>query len=99
MVGTSAIGVSLNPRKFFKVFDQGSDIDVAVISSYHFTIAWRFLRAQGHRRTHVDAKTRIAWNEHVNRFIYWGTIATDKLLGILPFGKEWLSAVNQMTRI
>jgi len=99
LVGSSAVGISLNPAKHFKRFDETSDIDVAVVSNYHFTVAWRFLRTQGHRRTHVDAKTRIAWDEHVRRFIYWGTIATDKLLGILPFGPQWLSAVTEMTRV
>lgn len=96
LVGTSAMGISLNPGKAFKSFDEKSDIDVAVVSNYHFTVAWRFLRTQGHLRTHVDAKTRTAWDEHVNRFIYWGTIATDKLLGILPFGPSWLAAVTRM---
>jgi len=97
-VGSSAIGVSLNPSKGFKPFDNSSDVDVAVVSYYHFTVSWRFLRSNGHRRTRVDARTRIAWDEHVTRFIYWGTIATDRLLGILPFGKQWLNALSTMSR-
>ena len=96
-VGSSAIGISLNSSKGFKAFDGNSDVDVAVISHYHFTVAWRFLRSNGHRRTRVDARTRTAWDEHVTRFIYWGTIATDRLLGILPFGKQWLRAIGAMT--
>lgn len=35
LVGSSAVGISLNPTKFFKTFDEGSDVDVAVISNYH----------------------------------------------------------------
>ncbi len=99
LVGSSAVGISLNPYKGFKSFDSGSDVDVGVISPYHFTVAWRFLRTQGHRRTHVDAKTRAAWNEHVTRYIYWGTIATDRLLGVLPFGRQWLGALTTMAQI
>ena len=99
LVGSSAVGMSLNPLKGFRPFDSGSDVDVGVISHYHFTVAWRFLRTQGYRRTHVDAKTRSAWDEHVKRYIYWGTIATDRLLGILPFGKHWLDALTTMARV
>jgi len=97
-VGSSAIGVSLNPSKGFRLFDSSADIDVAVVSHYHFTVSWRFLRSNGHRRMHVDARTRTAWDEHVSRFIYWGTVATDRLLGILPFGKQWLDALGTMSR-
>ncbi len=97
-VGSSALGVSLNPAKGFKVFDNQSDIDVGVISHYHFTVAWRYLRTQGHRRLAVDHKTRAAWDEHGTRLIYWGTIATDRLLGILPFGKKWLDALALMAQ-
>lgn len=96
IVGSSALGVSLNPAKGFKNFDDKSDVDVGIISHYHFTVAWRYLRTQGHRRMAVDQKTRAAWNEHVTRLIYWGTIATDRLLGILPFGKQWLDALALM---
>jgi hypothetical protein len=96
LVGSSAIGISLNPSKGFKVFDESSDVDVAVVSNYHFTVSWRYLRTNGHRRTRIDSRTRTAWDEHVTRFIYWGTIATDRLLGILPFGKQWLDALTTM---
>ena len=92
VVGSAATGASLNPSKNFKVFDEGSDVDVAVISYHHFTLAWRYLRMNAARRLSVDNRTRNAWDEHVHRYIYWGTIATDRLLGVLPFGLAWLKA-------
>ncbi len=98
IVGSAAIGTSLNPNKNFKQFDHTSDVDVAIISPYHFTTAWRYLRMNGGRRLRVDARTRIAWDEHVSRFIYWGTIATDRLLGVLPFGLQWLTALSKMAQ-
>src|SRR4051812_40471899 len=58
VVGSAAIGCSLNPTKNLKPFDVGSDVDVAVVSSYHFTVAWRYLRLNGTRRMKVDPKTR-----------------------------------------
>ena len=94
--GSAAVGCSMNPVKNLKPFDAESDVDVAVISNYHFTLAWRYLRMNGTRRLKVDAKTRIAWDDHVKRYVYWGTIATDKLLGVLPFGLEWLRATSAM---
>lgn len=97
IVGSAAMGVSLNPGKNFKLFDEDSDIDVAIVSSYHFTMSWRYLRMNGERRLNVDAKTRIAWDEHVKRYVYWGTIATDRLLGILPFGLQWLNAIGRIS--
>ena len=99
IVGSAAVGCSLNPVHNLKSFDSASDVDVAVISNYHFTVAWRYLRMNGTRRLKVDMRTRIAWDEHVNKYIYWGTIATDKLLGVLPFGLEWLKATGGMALI
>jgi hypothetical protein len=99
IVGSAAVGCSLSPVQSLKPFDSESDVDVAVISNYHFNIAWRYLRMNGMRRLKVDTRTRIAWDEHVNRYIYWGTIATDKLLGVLPFGLEWLKATGGMSLV
>jgi len=99
IVGSAAVGCSLNPVKNLKPFESGSDVDVAVISDYHFTVAWRYLRMNGARRLKVDLRTRNAWDEHVKKYIYWGTIATDKLLGVLPFGLQWLKATSGMSLI
>jgi hypothetical protein len=99
LVGSSATGFSLNPHKNFKVFDESSDVDVAVVSPHHFTVAWRYLRLNGSRRLRVDARTRNSWNEHVNKYIYWGTLATERLLGVLPFGREWLQAASHMASL
>ena len=99
IVGSAATGASLNPSKNFKPFDDSSDVDVAVVSPYHFSVGWRYLRMNGTRRLRVDTRTRIAWDEHVSRYIYWGTIATDRLLGVLPFGLEWLHAISEVAQL
>ncbi|TXN64070.1 hypothetical protein FV228_17210 [Methylobacterium sp. WL18] len=92
LVGSAAIGVSLSPYKDFKLFDKNSDVDVAVVSSYHFNLAWRYLRNNYHNRFKVTSRQRTSWDEHVSKFIYWGTIAADKLLPLMPFAKEWSTA-------
>ena len=53
----------------------------------------------GTRRYAVDQRTKIAWDDHVNKYIYFGTIATDRLLGVLPFGQQWLTATLDMATI
>jgi hypothetical protein len=99
LVGSGATGFSMNPNKNFRAFDDESDIDVAVISSHHFAVGWKYLRMNGTRRLRVDIRTRNAWDEHVSRYIYWGTLATDHLLGVLPFGADWLKATSHMSQV
>jgi hypothetical protein len=97
-VGSSAIGVSLNPYKNLRLFDKTSDVDLAIVSNYYFTLSWHFMRNNSHLRTRLDPKLRTAWDDHVTRLIYWGAIATDKILSLFPFGKEWTQAVEEMSR-
>lgn len=99
LVGSAATGFSLSPNKNFRPFGEMSDVDVAVVSEYHFAIAWRYLRTNGARRLRVDNRTRNAWSEHSSRYIYWGTVATDRLLGVLPFGVQWMGASTEMGKV
>jgi hypothetical protein len=98
ITGTACTGVSLNPYKSFKAFDAESDVDVAVISGYHFEAAWRTLRHTGARTLFREPRMRSALDDHKTRLIYWGTIATDKILGLLPFGETWLSSLGRMAQ-
>jgi hypothetical protein len=98
IVGSASTGVSLSPHKNFKEFSTESDIDVAVVSPYHFQIAWRFLRNNRHLRAAMSYKERASYDDHRTRLIYWGTVATDVLLGYLPFGAEWLHASSVMAQ-
>lgn len=97
--GSSSVGFSLNPRNNFKAFESNSDIDVAIISSHYFDIAWHFLRNIGPKFYRFKPNVQNAITEHRERFIYHGTIATDRIVHILPFGKEWVNAMNEMRKI
>lgn len=96
--GSSSVGFSLNPTKNFKLFDENSDIDLAIISEFYFDVSWRFLRNLGTKRFDLTPKQKAAIEDHVTRLIYWGTIATDKILEILPFGREWEFILLEMSK-
>lgn len=99
LVGSAAVGTSLNPKKGFKAFDAGSDIDVAVISAFHFLEAWRWLQRNGHLRARMNQVQRRSYDAHRQNYVYWGTIATDRLLGFLPFARTWVNARTHMATI
>jgi hypothetical protein len=50
LTGSACAGFSLSPDKNLRDFGNGSDVDVAVVSSYHFELGWRALRNLGTRR-------------------------------------------------
>lgn len=97
--GSAAVGVSLNPDKDFREFNERSDIDVAIISSHYFDISWHHLRNLGPKRHRLKRIEKASIKDHRERLIYWGTIATDKIIQILPFGKIWMSAIDEMRKI
>lgn len=96
-VGSSCTGFSLAPHKNFKPFNEESDIDIAVISHYYFDVAWRELREINIIAQTPDVQSSI--KDHRERLIYWGTIATDKILGLMPFGEQWLEAISELQKI
>ena len=96
IVGSACCGVSLNPNKNFKPFGAASDIDVAVISSFYFDTSWHWLRNLGALRYRLPVRAQASVDDHVTRLIYYGTVATDKILQFLPFGRSWVLALNEM---
>lgn len=96
-VGSCAVGFSLNPNKLFKPFDENSDIDIAVISHYFFDVAWRTI--QDIDFSSISYPIQQIITEHRNRYIYWETIALDKIIGIMPFAKEWLETIESLKRL
>ncbi|GAA1110341.1 hypothetical protein [Nocardiopsis metallicus] len=96
-IGSGAIGLSLNPSKAkfgkLKRFDIESDIDLAVISEYHFETAWRDLRkASQPTLGYMEELVRdnISWQR---RRLFDGTILAHKLLPALSFGPSWMTAL------
>jgi hypothetical protein len=94
LVGSAALGVSLNPNKAFKAFDARSDIDVAVVSPPHFEEAWWYLRTLGPALLTLTPPAKTAVKAHRERYVFSGTIATEHILPMLPFGRQWLAAAS-----
>lgn len=99
ITGSAAFGISLNPHKNYKYFNDQSDIDVAVVSDYHFMEGWRTLRNIGSKKHQLSPKIKQSIEDHVKKYIYWGTIATDKLLHLLPYGKLWSDAIEIASKV
>lgn len=96
VVGSSCVGLSLSPAKDFSMFHGDSDIDVAIVSSHHFDIAWRWLRSLGPADSLAMSKFEhemFKW--HRKNLVFDGTIATDQLLARLPFGPQWTSGLSK----
>ena len=91
--GSACVGYSLSPHKHFKPFDEKSDVDLCIISPYYFDTAWNELLAI--KELPQDAKMKEAIKDHRQRLIYWGTIATDKILPLLSFGPFWNDIINE----
>jgi hypothetical protein len=97
LIGSASIGFSLNPDKNYRKFDDGSDIDVAIVSAHHFELAWHTIRNLGALRHGLTSLQQNSLEDHRSRLIYWGTFDTKHLLPRLPFGKQWFEAFEQMT--
>ena len=99
IIGSGAFGISLNPYKNYRFYDDDSDIDVAIISEYFFNTSWRYLRNLGTDIHSMPPAAKQSVKDHVNKYVYWGTIATDKILPYLPFGSQWSIALQEMSKI
>ncbi len=99
IVGSGCVGMSLNPYKNYKTYDENSDVDVAIVSDYYFNEAWRALRNLGSRIHSLPPRERQSVEDHVKRYIYWGTIASDHILPLFPFGRKWEQALAEMSSI
>ena len=94
LVGSGAVGCSLNPTKAFTPFGEQSDLDVGVVSTLHFDIAWRQLR----NLKRSDTQSYREWSavaQHT-KLVYWGCIATNWILHLMPFGAQWQNAALEV---
>jgi hypothetical protein len=95
LVGSAALGVSLSPGKNLKAFDGASDVDAAVISHHHFERAWHTLRGMTKSKIlRLSPPTQVDITEHAPNYVYFGSIATDRVLSLFSFGPQWADALE-----
>jgi len=95
LIGSGAIGLSLNPQNTvngsLRPYDDDSDLDLAVISEFYFETAWRDLRRATQpifAMTSIDERIRknLSWQK---KALFDGAIVAHKLLPTLSFGSSW----------
>lgn len=100
IIGSAGVGISLAPGRGLRPFGPKSDVDVAVVSAHHFEVAWRHMRSlSSATRMGLSTRQRESLKDHVSRLIYWGAVATDRIIEILPFATTWVVAFNNMAGV
>lgn len=101
-IGSGAVGLSMSPGKVdkgtLKAFDHESDLDLAVVSEWHFETAWRDLRrATQPTVSYIDDELRAALKWQRKRF-FDGAIIASELLPFVSFGNTWISSLTQLSQ-
>ena len=84
LVGSARLGYSLSPQKNFKLFDDQSDLDIAIISHDIFDAAWLELRKMIGSRVELTSQKR-----YLHKLVFEECIALDIVLPHLSFGERW----------
>jgi hypothetical protein len=96
LAGSASVGFSLNPKKNFRAFNEKSDLDIGLISRHYFDMAWWTLRRYNPMLGEATKSRTKAFNQHRAGHIFDGSIATDQILSLLPFGIIWKNALELM---
>lgn len=92
VIGSACLGFSLAPLKLLRPYSSDSDIDVAVVSSWHFELAWRDLQRKTRSSFRFPPKISYSIKRYGPSDVFKGCIATDQILPVLPFAETWLRA-------
>ncbi|MEV7312742.1 hypothetical protein AB0N56_07380 [Streptomyces microflavus] len=83
LVGSARLGYSMNPKKEYKKFHRGSDLDIAVISPDLFEKAWAELREI------IEDELFFEDKDYLRKLVFEECIALDIVLPRLSFGEQW----------
>lgn len=100
VVGSAGLGLSLNPNNgLLRPFLQESDVDIAVVSSLHFDVAWRAIQRIGMGGPRVLSQAEREFERrHREHLVFHGAIATERYLTKFSFGKSWLDGLRRAQR-
>lgn len=97
ITGSSTLGFSLNPVKNFSEFNENSDIDIGIISNYYFNLAWSEIK-NIKNYNQLSNRMQNSIDDHKSKYIYYGTIATDKIWTKLSFGPSWEQTMTTLRK-
>jgi hypothetical protein len=83
LVGSARLGYSMSPKKNFRKFHEGSDLDIAVISPELFDKAW------GELREIIEDELLSRNKTYLRKLVFEECIALDMVLPRLSFGEQW----------
>lgn len=102
-IGSGALGYSLSPGKMRgsepKLFDEESDIDLAIISHRYFEDSWRHLRSISHPAQEAldkEFRENIKWQK---KRLFDGAILVNHFVEYLPYGEVWLRGMSQLAQM
>ena len=101
VVGSAALGFSMDPSSFGQRFNANndSDVDVIVVSQPLFEKAWGDLLAWNHGRKWSMSRSRVEMIlSHHHRTIYWGHVWPDILTRISDVTEPWIRSFRGLSR-
>jgi hypothetical protein len=97
IVGSAKLGVCLSSERYGKPFDQQSDIDLVIVSSELFDLAWHELLEFDFQYYKLTDEDR-AFLEESYQTIHRGFISPDRLPPKSQFGVNWLTTFSELSR-
>ena len=92
LVGSARLGYSISPDKGYKLFNEASDLDIAVVSPGLFDGAWAELS------TLIEGPKLDGQKANVRKLVFEECIALDIVLPHLTFGRKWSAARERFVR-
>ena len=96
IVGSAKLGFSLNPNKIGQTFNKTSDVDLLIVSSRLFDLAWNELLKLDfhyHRLTPKDKDFLKDCYETIHR----GYISPERIPKKSGFGRNWWSIFDKLS--
>jgi hypothetical protein len=96
IAGSAKLGISLNNARLGLPFDENSDIDLIVVSSELFDVAWHELLKLDWKYATLLPKDRTALDDCYNA-LHRGFISPDRLPNQTEFYNNWWRIFNQLS--
>lgn len=97
IVGSAKTGFSLDPKNYPRQFDEGSDIDVVLVSEEMFQFIWlNLLQIEKGQIWRHDLRNRQEL-KYLKKLIFQGWIRMDIIYKNFDFAKKWWEFFNKIT--